>query len=138
MATIGYARKSKGKERINTRCKLLNEMVHRLRTRCLCTEVYVSPYCDANQPLESRDNNENYARHMGLIRSCDGDMSNLLLLLKTKFKPIRLVVIDFAGLSTESNYIRAFIRYSGHMMRPSVDKINLFDEKIHCTHKSNK
>ncbi|KAI9311133.1 hypothetical protein BX666DRAFT_1811561, partial [Dichotomocladium elegans] len=52
---IGYARKSIGKERISIRCNPLSEMVHRLRTRSLCTKVYESPYCDANQPMESRD-----------------------------------------------------------------------------------
>ncbi|CAO0790839.1 unnamed protein product [Mucor circinelloides] len=103
----GYARKSKGKERITTRSNLLNEMVHRLRKRSLCTKVYVSSYCDANQPLESRDSKRNYKHHLALIKNCDGDMT--MQLLKTKFKPIRLAAIDFAGLSTEPNDIRAFI-----------------------------
>ncbi|CAO0790838.1 unnamed protein product [Mucor circinelloides] len=126
----GYARKSKGKERITTRSNLLNEMVHRLRKRSLCTKVYVSSYCDANQPLESRDSKRNYKHHLALIKNCDGDMTSymndvstqcidshtlffflpLVQLLKTKFKPIRLAAIDFAGLSTEPNDIRAFIR----------------------------
>ncbi|KAK4509789.1 uncharacterized protein ATC70_007092 [Mucor velutinosus] len=110
MTTIGYARKSKGKERTNTRCKLLSEMVHRLRKKSLCTKVYVSPYCDANQPLESRDSKGNYKHHLELIDDCDGDMTTFMKLLKTKFKPIRLAVIDFAGLSTEPNDIRAFVK----------------------------
>ncbi|KAL0073711.1 hypothetical protein J3Q64DRAFT_1606807, partial [Phycomyces blakesleeanus] len=51
MTTIGYARKSKGKERINTRCNLLSEMIHRLRTRSLCTKVYISSCCDAKETI---------------------------------------------------------------------------------------
>ncbi|KAI8365804.1 hypothetical protein EDC96DRAFT_443291 [Choanephora cucurbitarum] len=128
MTTIGYARKSKGKERTTTRCNLLTEMVHRLRTRSLCTKVYVSSYCNASQPLEPRDSKGKYEHHLSLIKNCDDDMTSymndisiqcidfhffflaLMQLLKTKFKPIRLAVIDFARLSTESNAVCAFIR----------------------------
>ncbi|KAI9004840.1 hypothetical protein CLU79DRAFT_684081, partial [Phycomyces nitens] len=97
---IGYARKSKGKERISTKCKLLSKMANHLRMRSLCTKIYLSSYCDANETLEYCDNKKHYQHHLALIDNCDWDMANFVQLLKTKFKAIRLAVIDFAGLST--------------------------------------
>lgn len=81
---------------------LYNGFSYHLRTRSVCTKVYVSPYCDANQPLKSRDSKGNYKQHLKLIKNCDGDITRwyvtfifnayilafvlaLMQLLKTKF-----------------------------------------------------
>ncbi|KAI9492973.1 hypothetical protein BDB00DRAFT_764533 [Zychaea mexicana] len=97
-------------------------MVHRLRTRSLCTKVFVSPYCNADENMESCDSTGNQKNHLALVKNCNGDMTTLMQLLKTKFKPICLAVIDFAGLSTEPNDIRAFVRKFTQIEEIVVDR----------------
>lgn len=55
---IGYARKSKGKEPEETRVKLLRLMSDCLRSRSLVDRIFVSYSCNANDPLNSRDQNQ--------------------------------------------------------------------------------
>jgi hypothetical protein len=126
MTNIGYARKSPGKERFEVRRSLLQKMVTRLQDRCLCTKVYISPSSKSDEPLMDRDKKKDNSKFVNSITGCNGDMkgNNFMLLcsllfivhnfvalkslLDKKFKPIRLVVIDYAGFSTEPNDVRHF------------------------------
>jgi hypothetical protein len=108
MTSIGYARKSPDKERFEVRRSLLQKMVTRLQDRCLCTKVYISPSSKSDEPLMDRDKNKDNSKFVNSITGCNGDMKALRSLLDKKFKPIRLVVIDYAGFSTEPNDVRHF------------------------------
>lgn len=78
MLTIGYCSKSKGKERVAKRCSLLNDQITRLNQRTSSTQVYVSPFCDADEPLISRDQKNDNTNYLQLIQ-CDGTMKGTSL-----------------------------------------------------------
>ncbi|SAL98391.1 hypothetical protein [Absidia glauca] len=60
-----------------------------------------------------RDKKKDNSKFVNSITGCNGDMKALKSLLDKKFKPIRLVVIDYAGFSTEPNDVRHFFeRYT--------------------------
>ncbi|ORX54058.1 hypothetical protein DM01DRAFT_1287208, partial [Hesseltinella vesiculosa] len=52
---IGYARKSAGSEELDTRVRLLQCMIDKLKERSLATKVFVSTSSSASQPLCERD-----------------------------------------------------------------------------------
>ncbi|CAO3601400.1 unnamed protein product [Absidia cylindrospora] len=52
----------------------------------------------------------------------NGDMQDLYKFLKSRFKPIRLVVIDYAGLLMEPNDIRTFIQSGEKITSIKTDK----------------
>ncbi|KAG2228207.1 hypothetical protein INT45_010999 [Circinella minor] len=52
---IGYIRKSKTHESLDSRCRLLKTMKERLLNRCFCTKVFVSAISSSTQPLLLRD-----------------------------------------------------------------------------------
>ncbi|ORX52287.1 hypothetical protein DM01DRAFT_1059365 [Hesseltinella vesiculosa] len=110
MTTVGYARKSPGKERFDARCSLLRKLVKRLEDRGLCTKVFISPSSQSDEPIMLRDEKKDNSMFLASISSCMGDMKNFRAMLNKKFKPVRLVVIDYAGLSTEPNDVRGFFR----------------------------
>ncbi|KAL0082272.1 hypothetical protein F4703DRAFT_1126337 [Phycomyces blakesleeanus] len=113
MTTIGYARKSPGKESLETRCSLLQKMADRLKNRCLCTKIFVSPSSKADEPLMVRDSKKDCSKYLNVLIDCVGNMNDLCTILDRKFKPVRLVIIDYAGLSTEPNNVRDFFsRYT--------------------------
>lgn len=56
---IGYARKSPSKESTTTRIDLLEAMVKKLKTKLLCSQMFVSYSSTADSPFESRDSNPN-------------------------------------------------------------------------------
>lgn len=54
---IGYARKSPSDDDIETRLKLLQQMINNLRDRSFVDKVYVSISSHAYLPLNERDSN---------------------------------------------------------------------------------
>lgn len=63
---IGYARKSKSGEDIETRTRLLNLMCKRLKERSLVDHVFVSYTSQANDQLAKRDLNQTSETYKGL------------------------------------------------------------------------
>lgn len=98
-----------------------------LKERSLVTKVFASASCDANQPLLARDLKKN--TDMLSKITADGDMQgekkeifllliitilhfdslDLLAYIRTRDK-ICIVVIDFAGLTTNSKDLEHFLR----------------------------
>ncbi|CAO3620038.1 unnamed protein product [Mucor fragilis] len=124
---IGYIRKSTGEKDNSTRIRLLNQMSTNLKERSLVTKVFASASCDANQPLLARDLRKNTDMLSNI--TADGDMQGekkdiFLLLIITIFhfdsldllayirtrEKICIVVIDFAGLTTNSEDLEQFLR----------------------------
>ncbi|KAG0985021.1 hypothetical protein G6F57_002874 [Rhizopus arrhizus] len=104
---IGYIRKSTGEKDDSTRIRLLNQTSANLKERSLVTKVFASASCDANQPLLARDLKKN--TDMLSKITADGDMQDLLAHIRGKEK-IYIVVIDFAGLTTNSEDLEKILR----------------------------
>ncbi|KAI8353640.1 hypothetical protein EDC96DRAFT_546406 [Choanephora cucurbitarum] len=105
--TIGYARKSHTNESKSVRLRLLEDMTAILVDPCQCSKVYVTPICAANSPLLERDLERSTLSKE--IRHAYGDMQDLIAYAKTAVHPIRLVVIDYAGLTTSPQDLFGFI-----------------------------
>ncbi|CEP11880.1 hypothetical protein [Parasitella parasitica] len=111
--TIGYARKSHCSEPKDARIRLLQEMINKLRSRCLTRKVYVSPRSNASMAFEQRDKNESNVSAIEELTHCAGSTQDLIHRLRTNTKPMRLVVIDYAGLSTDFSDIQElFMKYN--------------------------
>ncbi|KAI9023650.1 hypothetical protein CLU79DRAFT_700729, partial [Phycomyces nitens] len=106
--TIGYARKSPTDETKESRIRLLQLMVTKLYFRGKCEEVFVSPICKSDQPILERDSPKQDDLLLNL-KGSHGDISDLVARVHFSQKPFRLVVIDYAGLSTSPNDIRVFL-----------------------------
>ncbi|ORE00793.1 hypothetical protein BCV72DRAFT_246403 [Rhizopus microsporus var. microsporus] len=106
--TIGYARKSPTDETKESRIRLLQLMVNKLYFRGKCEEVFVSPICKADQPILERDSPKQDDLLLNL-KGSHGDISDLVARVHFSQKPFRLVIIDYAGLSTSPNDIRIFL-----------------------------
>lgn len=74
--TIFYARKSPAKENDAPRTRLLQLMVDKLYYRMKCEEVYVSPYCFADEPMLERDSPVS-DRLISVIKVCNGGITYL-------------------------------------------------------------
>ncbi|KAI7889921.1 uncharacterized protein EV154DRAFT_512852 [Mucor mucedo] len=105
--TIGYARKSLSNESKSVRLRLLESMTSILVDPCRCSKIFVTPLCNANSPLLERDLKRSPLTKD--VRHAHGDMQDLISYVKTSMRPIRLVVIDYAGLTTSPQDLLTFI-----------------------------
>ncbi|KAG2201751.1 hypothetical protein INT47_002011 [Mucor saturninus] len=105
--TIGYARKSLSNEFKSVRLRLLESMTSILVDPCRCSKIFVTPLCNANSPLLERDLKRSPLTKD--VRHAYGDMHDLISYVKTSMRPIRLVVIDYAGLTTSPQDLYNFI-----------------------------
>lgn len=122
VVTIGYARKSRGNEAISTRVRLLQLQVDKLRDRYFARKVFVSSRRSADMNLEVRDKNQgdNMVRS-GQLDNCAGTMQDMIHTLRTNMKPVRLVVIDYAGRSTDFEDIHQFVGKYKQILELVVD-----------------
>ncbi|KAI9475634.1 MAG: hypothetical protein EXX96DRAFT_506170 [Benjaminiella poitrasii] len=105
---IGYARKSKGeKDDMKRRC-LLNLMVEKLKTRSLADRVFVSPISSAGDPFNKRDEKKREEVMTHIV--ANGDTQDMLRYISDKEKKIILVAIDYAGLTTNCEDMKSFLR----------------------------
>ncbi|KAI7862181.1 hypothetical protein BDF14DRAFT_1736880, partial [Spinellus fusiger] len=92
---------------------LLQLMVDKLNYWMKCQEVYVSPYCMANDAILDRDSSP-FQTILSPLKGCHGDITGLTSQLHYLQQPVQLVIIDYAGLSTSSedisNYLIAYTR----------------------------
>ncbi|KAI8388004.1 uncharacterized protein BYT42DRAFT_543383 [Radiomyces spectabilis] len=109
LVTVGYARKSPGKESCAVRVRCLQLMINKLRTRYRCAKIFVSPSCYAYDRFDERDlkDEPDIINNLKFIK---GTMQDLIVRLNTKQQPIRLVILDYAGLSTNVSDIHHFIK----------------------------
>lgn len=126
---IGYARKSKYKEEEEVRLRLLQKMVDSLKNRSLVDQAFTIICSSASSLISSRDLNcdksiekiekvngntqgifnrfENIISNINMI----GFFLDLLKFLETTQNNVCLVIIDFTGLSTNTNDLKNFVRY---------------------------
>lgn len=60
-SVIGYCRKSCTNDDNGTRVRLLQTMVDRLQEKSLVDRVFVSPFSSADEEINSRDTQDNFA-----------------------------------------------------------------------------
>ncbi|CEG79128.1 hypothetical protein RMATCC62417_13630 [Rhizopus microsporus] len=105
--TIGYARKSRTRENKSAVESSLNLQIQKLRTKCLCQLVFTSANTNTDDPIEERDLQKNKKY---IIKNNAGDAQDMIEYISMSTKKIRLVVIDYAGLSTNPDHVRLFFR----------------------------
>ncbi|KAG0758629.1 hypothetical protein G6F57_011847 [Rhizopus arrhizus] len=136
---VGYARKSITKEDDSVRHRLLTSMIIKLKKKLLCCKVFVSPFSNSDIEFEKRDRNAQTSKFIESLK-CDGTMEDLLLYLASETRMIRLVAIDYAGLTTNLEDLRSFVsKYKcikeiiidkGHRVEVISRKRLLKDDKI--------
>ncbi|CEI98708.1 hypothetical protein RMCBS344292_12811 [Rhizopus microsporus] len=104
--TVGYARKSRTKESKEARVKSLTLQVQKLKVKFLCGKVYVSSFSDADEPLCNRDIKSNDF----MIKHSDCNCQDLFGFLSISNKKIRPTVLSYAGLSTNPDEVRNFVK----------------------------
>ncbi|KAG2233965.1 hypothetical protein INT48_006457 [Thamnidium elegans] len=116
---IGYARKSFSDKNEENSTKLLRMMVEKLRSQSLVDKVFVSKTSAANQPFHKRDINQDN------IEGTDGCTTEVIL-----------VVLDYAGLTTNVEDLKEFLRlpityeveiYETEMLLQDQNAIKKFD-----------
>ncbi|KAL9543033.1 hypothetical protein PS6_009503 [Mucor atramentarius] len=96
MEIVGYARKSPGEKDEANRTKLLQRMIEKLKSRSLIST--------AGQPFYERDVNQDS------FEGSDGSTVDLIEFLNSTKKKVILVALDYAGLSTNVEDLKEFLR----------------------------
>ncbi|CAO3684585.1 unnamed protein product [Umbelopsis vinacea] len=103
---VGYARKSPGNEDSETRARLLQEMVERLRSRSLVDRVFISASSSSSDPLHTRDVKVNH-EVWSQLKEVNGNTQDMITYLHDT-KNVCIVAIDSAGFSTNAQHVRNF------------------------------
>ncbi|CEP11410.1 hypothetical protein [Parasitella parasitica] len=112
---VGYARKSPG-EQLN-RLANLTAMVNKLKERSLVDKCFVSRVCNASDKLGERDLRDTSTSN---IQGTQGNTLDMIGYIASSNKKICLVVIDFAGLSTNQQNIYDFVHILYSYLRLSI------------------
>ncbi|KAG1175470.1 hypothetical protein G6F70_004089 [Rhizopus microsporus] len=109
----------------STRQRLLNGMVTKLKTKLLCRKVFVSPCSSADMEFSKRDTSKKSLKFMESFKY-------LLLFLKAETRMVRLIAIDYAGLSTNVEDLRSLVNNHKCVKEIVIDKghrVELFSRK---------
>lgn len=88
-----------------------------MKTKLLCEDVFVSYNTSANDPIAERDaKTPPYT-----FEDCSGNTQDLITKITKSSRQIRLVVIDYAGLSTNPDDIKLFLSLSKFVREVVVD-----------------
>lgn len=120
---IGYARKSPGEKDTEKRARLLRTMIDKLKSRSLIQNVFVSECSSANDPLHKRDagqvgfegaDGSTKGNTQCMLKTCWINMMSCFLdmleFLKVSESKVILVTLDYAGLSTNVEDLKEFLR----------------------------
>ncbi|KAG0736000.1 hypothetical protein G6F57_013705 [Rhizopus arrhizus] len=119
---VGYVRKSPcGKDEDN-RTRLIQKMVHNLRNRSIVDKVFVSKTSDADQPFHKRDINAD------TIEETDGTTTDFIEFLNATKKEVILVVLDYAGLTTNVEDLKEFLSEQRNITKIIVDRLPITTE----------
>ncbi|KAI7896476.1 uncharacterized protein EV154DRAFT_492417 [Mucor mucedo] len=112
---------------MQAKVKSIDLQTMKLRTKFLCQEVFVSIDTSANDPINSRD--YDMPNLCSDQVKCSGNTQDMIKFLATTSQKVRLVAIDFAGMSTNVDDLRCFIKSSKAIKELVVDeghKITVF------------
>ncbi|CAO3698274.1 unnamed protein product [Rhizopus stolonifer] len=101
---VGYVRKSSCDKNEQNRIRVIKRMVDNLRSRSIVDKVFVSKTSNANQPFHKRDINAD------TMEETDGTTTDFIEFLNATKKKVILVVLDYAGLTTNVEDLKEFLR----------------------------
>ncbi|ORY88943.1 hypothetical protein BCR43DRAFT_448667, partial [Syncephalastrum racemosum] len=105
---IGYCRKSKTIEDEETRVRLLQKMIKRMRARSLVDKTFVSPCSAAGEEFSLRDFPIHNKFDMSSLQDISGTTQDMISFLAVT-PNVSLVVLDYAGLTTNIKDLKQFI-----------------------------
>ncbi|KAG1524172.1 hypothetical protein G6F46_011277 [Rhizopus delemar] len=127
---VRYVRKPPGEKSVAGRIRILQQTVSRLKERSMVDKFFISVCCNSNDPivegdmkLEGKDIQKLITKTDGTMQgkvalddicsfvNIDGQILIELISYLTNTKKVCLVVIDYAGLSTNVDNLRNFIWY---------------------------
>ncbi|KAI9008893.1 hypothetical protein CLU79DRAFT_711406 [Phycomyces nitens] len=79
-------------------------MVHNLRTRLIVDKVFVSKSSAASQPFDKRDTNAT------ITEGTNGTTKDFIKFLSKTQNKVVLIVLDYAGLTTNVEDLKEFSR----------------------------
>ncbi|KAI7884752.1 uncharacterized protein EV154DRAFT_427886, partial [Mucor mucedo] len=123
---IGCIRKLKGKENDDVKVRLLETMAIRLTERYSVKTFYASPFSNSMDEITSRDLCEKSKSLVKRLNNVSGSVQDTMNHIKAANTNICLIVIDFAGLSRDSEDIRSFnysFRSHPKLKKISVDRL---------------
>ncbi|KAG1135902.1 hypothetical protein G6F37_013132 [Rhizopus arrhizus] len=119
---VGYVRKSPcGKDEDN-RTRLIQKMVHNLRNRSIVDKVFVSKSSAASQPFDTRDSNAT------ITEGTNGTTKDFIEFLNKTQKGVILVVLDYAGLTTNVEDLKEFLSNQKAIKKIIVDRLPITTE----------
>ncbi|KAI8092033.1 hypothetical protein BDF21DRAFT_153717 [Thamnidium elegans] len=95
-------------------------MCKNLKNRSLVSKVFASVYCNANEPLLERDLNKQ--EHTLSQIHADGDMQDMLVYISS-MERVCIVTIDFAGLTTNCEDLKVFLKNNPNIKKLIIDKL---------------
>ncbi|KAI8079892.1 uncharacterized protein BX664DRAFT_303026 [Halteromyces radiatus] len=117
---IGYCRKSRTNEDDDTRLRLLQDMINRLKQRSLVDKVFVSPYSSAGENLNARDAQTKFDIHQ--LKNASGTTQDLISYLAAT-KKVCMVVLDFAGLTTNVKDLKQWLCDNPNLENIIIDQL---------------
>ncbi|KAI7851660.1 hypothetical protein BDC45DRAFT_445094 [Circinella umbellata] len=129
-------------------------MAMKLKTRFLVDRVYISPCSSANQEIQSRDFESTF--DISKLEGVVGTTQDMISYIGITSK-VSLVVLDFAGLTTNVNDLKQFLldmpnivniivdqtpkknqvtMFSRDQLLNDQEKINQFDCRTNCIQRS--
>ncbi|KAI7904051.1 uncharacterized protein BX663DRAFT_432369 [Cokeromyces recurvatus] len=118
----------RGKEDASTRLRLLESMVDRLVQNSSVDMVFASYSCRSKQPFADRD-----TANPIHVPKTSGNTQDMLQFLSTSSKPIAIVVVDFAGLTTNTNDLIQWLQDYETVRFALIDNIEAFNQTFTFT-----
>ncbi|KAI8970011.1 hypothetical protein BDF20DRAFT_825973, partial [Mycotypha africana] len=106
----------------------VNLQIYKLKKKLLCEKVFASIDSNANSPILSRDCKQKEHLHQQFV-GYSGDMQTMIDFMTETNRKVRLVIIDFAGLSTDMDDLRHFVKTNKRILEVTVDeghKVSVF------------
>ncbi|KAI8643615.1 hypothetical protein BD408DRAFT_414573 [Parasitella parasitica] len=97
-------------------------MVDNLQSRSIVDKIFVSKTSDADQPFHKRDINAD------TIEETDGTTTDFIEFLNITKKEVILVVLDYAGLTTNVEDLKEFLGEQKNITKIVVDRLPITNE----------
>ncbi|KAG2202581.1 hypothetical protein INT47_012575 [Mucor saturninus] len=126
-------RKSPGNEDDEAHQRLLQLMIKRLQSKFTCRRIHPSSSCWSDTAIMQMD------KILSKLHICNGDMQDLLDYLHICGLYVRVVIIDYAGLSTNSNDVHFFMKHHNCIKEFIVENDHILEtlsrfDIIHLSH----
>ncbi|KAI7851890.1 hypothetical protein BDC45DRAFT_444694 [Circinella umbellata] len=120
---VGYARKSPGEQ--PNQLANLTAMVNKLKELSLVNKCFISRVSNASDELEERDLRDTSTLN---IPGTHGNTQDMISHIASSNKKICLVVIDYAGFSTNQQNIYDFVHNHKALEKIIIDQIPYYNQ----------